>query len=59
MNKFKKTRLEKGYTVLGLSRATGVSRETINRIESGRAKRINDLTIYRLAKVLGDLDEKH
>lgn len=59
MKNLKKTRLDAGFSVNGLSKATGVSRETINRIEKGRAKRINDLTIYRLEKVLGDLSEEH
>ena len=57
MNKYKERRLEKGLSVLALSKKSGVCRETINRIEKGRAKRINDLTIYRLEKVLGDLSE--
>jgi transcriptional regulator with XRE-family HTH domain len=52
-------RLEAGYTQLGLAKASGVSRDTIRRIEEGRAKRINKLTIYRLKKVLGDLSEEH
>lgn len=59
MKNLKKARLEKGLTVLGLSKASGVCRETIDRIERGKAKKINDLTIYKLEKVLGDLSEEH
>lgn len=57
MNNLEQRRLEAGYTQLGLAKASGVSRDTIRRIEEGRAKRINKLTIYRLKKVLGDLSE--
>jgi DNA-binding XRE family transcriptional regulator len=59
MNNLEQRRLEAGYTQLGLAKASGVSRDTIRRIEEGRAKRINKLTIYRLKKVLGDLSEEH
>lgn len=52
-------RLEAGYTQLGLAKASGVSRDTIRRIEEGRAKRVNKLTIHRLKKVLGDFSEEH
>lgn len=52
-------RLEAGYTQLGLAKASGVSRDTIRRIEEGRAKRVNPLTVYRLEKVLGDRNGKH
>lgn len=59
MDNLEKRRLEAGYTQLGLAKSSGVSRDTIRRIESGRAKRINMLTIYRLEKVLGGKNEEH
>ena len=59
MINLKKKRLEAGYTQLGLVKASGVSRDTIRRIESGKAKRITDLVIYKLEKVLGDLSENN
>lgn len=52
MNNLKQKRLKAGYTQLGLAKASGVSRDTIRRIEEGRAKRVNSLTIYKLDKVL-------
>ena len=58
MNKYKKRRLEKGLSVLALSKKSGVCRETIKRIESGNSK-VYDTTIYKLEKVLGDLSEEH
>lgn len=59
MINLKKKRLEAGLTQLGLVKASGVSRDTIRRIESCKAKRITDLVIYKLEKVLGDLSEEH
>ena len=57
MNIYVKKRLEAGYTQLGLAKVSGVSRDTIRRFESGKVKKPNPLTIYKLENVLGDLSE--
>ena len=54
MNKYKKRRLEKGLSVLALSKKSGVCRETIKRIESGTSNKPYDSTISKLEKVLFD-----
>lgn len=56
MNKYKKRRLELGYSRLQLEKMTGISRETIRRWESGETKPYPH-KLKQLEKVLGDLSE--
>ena len=51
MNKLKELRIEKGFTVRKLEELSGVSHNTIARIESGR--KAEPLTIRKLAIALG------
>ena len=57
MNKYKKRRLELGYSRLQLEKMTGISRETIRRWESGETKPYPH-KLKQLEKVLGDLSEE-
>jgi len=45
--KLKKLRLEKNFTLLDVSRATGLSIETIRRAENGES--LNERTAHRIA----------
>ena len=56
MNKYEKMRLEAGYSQLKLAKMSGVSRETIRRLEQGKGTPY-PLTVKKLEKVLGDLSE--
>lgn len=52
-NKLKETRKKKGITQAKLSEATNISRETIAKIESGKAKTIRLTTATSIANALG------